>query len=232
MAKHPRTRDQKKALAEKKRAAAKKATVDGEETTITVWYHPQFGVAIRFEQPAAPWNRDGFPVVPYTAVASLDVIKGTTWRYEIVPGQSLPKGFLWGEREKQKFGMSGHNVAYAPLHLRCRDCKKPYTWSASAQKHLYETIGVQIDKTSTRCQPCAQKRRALEGARAQYAKAVADIPAETSAPYVRAAKAALEVLERGGTLSIDRAIGYCTRARKLGAGAAVIAVEAELRARR
>jgi hypothetical protein len=89
-----------------------------------------------------------------------------------------------------------------------------------------------VEKTATRCQACARKRRAIEDARTAYAKAAEAIPAETSAPYVRVAKAMLEVLEAGGKLSIERAIGYCTRARKLGAGTSVDVIDAKLRARR
>jgi hypothetical protein len=107
-----------------------------------------------------------------------------------------------------------------------------FTWPAEAQKHLYETLGVYVSKTAVRCQACARKRRAIETARVAYAEAAAALPAETAMPYVRVAKAMLDVLEAGGTLSLDRAIGYCTRARKLGAKSSVDDVEAKLRARR
>lgn len=232
MAKHSKRRDQAKAIAAVKAAAAKKRAEEGEDTTVPVWLHPQHGVRIQFDSPRGGWNRDGLPVVPWTTVTRLDIIKRDKYSFTIVSGQKLPKGFLWGQRDKQNYGLSGPYVAYAPLTRRCRDCKAMYTWSAEAQKHLYETLGVFVDKTATRCQACARKRRAIESARAAYAKAVAELPAETAAPYVRVAKAMLDVLEAGGTLSIDRAIGYCTRARKLGAKSSVDGVEAKLRARR
>ncbi|MFN0247398.1 MAG: zinc-ribbon domain containing protein [Kofleriaceae bacterium] len=231
MAKHPKTREQKKARASAKVAATKKVAAEGEETTVPIWYHPQFGVRIQDGAPSS-WSRDGLPVVPWSVVARLDVIKRGTYSFTIIGGQLLPKGFLWGQPNKQKFGLSGPFLAYAPIHRRCRDCKAMFEWTAAAQRHLYETLGVYVDKTATRCQACARRRRAIEDARAAYAKTVEEIPADTAAPYVRVAKAMLELLEAGGTLSIDRAIGYCTRARKLGAGTSIDAIETKLRALR
>jgi hypothetical protein len=188
-------------------------------------------VRIQYDAPSS-WSRDGLPAVPWTVATRLDVIKRDKYTFKIVGGQSLPKGFLWAQPDKQTFGMSGPFRVYAPIHRRCRDCKAMFEWTAEAQRHLYETVGVRVEKTATRCQACARKRRAIEDARAAYATAAAEIPAETAAPYVRVAKAMLDVLEAGGTLSVDRAIGYCTRARKLGAGASVNAIETKLRARR
>jgi hypothetical protein len=231
MAKHQKTREQKKALTLAKLATAKKNAEEGEETTVPVWYHPQFGVRIQYDAPAS-WSTGGLPAVPWTVAARLDVIKHDKYSFKIVGGQTLPTGFLWAHRDKQTYGMSGPFAAYAPIHRRCRDCKAMFEWTAKAQQHLYETIGVTTEATATRCQACARRRRAIEDARAAYAKAVAEIPADTAAPYVRVAKAMLDVLEAGGTLSIDRAIGYCTRARKLGAGTSADAVEAKLRDRR
>ncbi|GEM_PF-1842671 len=231
MAKHPKTRDQKTALSAARVAAAKKAATDGEETTVPLWYHPQFGARVQFDTPGT-WSRDGLPVAPWTAAARLDVVKRDKYTFRIVGGQTLPKGFLWGQPSKQTFGMKGPFVVFAPIHRRCRDCRAMFEWPAKAQQHLYETLGVNVEKTATRCQACARKRRAIEAARAEYAKAAAEIPADTAAPYLRVVTAMLEVLEAGGTLSIERAIGYCTRARKLGARTSVDAVEAKLRARR
>lgn len=231
MAKHPKAREQKKALSAASVAAAKKAAAEGEETTAPVWYHPQFGARIQFDAPGS-WSRDGLPAVPWTVATRLDVIKRDKYTFTVIGGQSLPKGFLWAQPSKQSFGMSGPLAVFAPIHRRCRDCKAMFEWPAQAQQHLYETLGVNVEKTATRCQTCARKRRAIEDARAAYAKAAAEIPADTAAPYVRVARAMLDVLDAGGTLSIERAIGYCTRARKLGAGTSVNAVETKLRARR
>lgn len=231
MAKYPKTREQKKALSAARVATAKKVAIEGDETTVPVWYHPQLGVRIQYDAPYT-YARDGLPVTPWTIATRLDVIKRDKYAFTIVGGQKLPKGFLWAQPEKQTFGLSGPFRAYAPIHRRCRDCKAMYEWSAKAQQHLYETLGVNVEKTATRCQACARKRRAIEDARAAYAKAVAELPADTPAPYVRVAKAMLDVLEAGGTLSLERAIGYCTRARKLGAATSVDAIERKLRARR
>lgn len=229
MPKHPKTRDQKKALSAARVAATKKAAAEGEETTVPVWYHPQFGARVQYDAPGS-WSCDGLPVVPWTVAARLDVIKRDKYTFKIVGGQSLPKEFLWAQPSKQTFGMSGPFVVFGPIHRRCRDCKVMFEWPAKAQQHLYETLGVSVEKTAIRCQACARTRRAIEEARAAYAKVAAEVPADTAAPYVRVAKAMLDVLEAGGKVSIDRAIGYCTRARKL--GAAVDAIEAKLRARR
>ena len=197
MAKHPKTRDQKAALSAARAAAAKKASTEGEETTVPAWYHPHFGARVQFEAPGS-WSRDGLPVVPWTVAARLDVIKRDKSTFTIVGGQSLPKGFLWAQPSDQTFGMSGPVTVFAPIHRRCRDCKAMFDWPAKAQQHLYETLGVSVLKTATRCQTCARKRRAIEDARAAYAKAAAEIPADTAAPYLRVARAMLDVLDGHG----------------------------------
>lgn len=213
--------------------AAKRAKPEVTEGEVGVWYHPQLGVKIRIERPVHTWKVDGLPLQPWTHVANLDTIVRPNGGYDIVPGQSLPRGYLWGDPSKQKYGLGGPYLAYAPIERRCWKCKDMYTWSASAQKHLYETISVWTDKTATLCQPCARKRRALEDARARYSKSLAVLEhAPSGAAHAQVARDMLELLEAGGRASLDKAIGHCTRARKLGAGNAVMAVETALRARR
>lgn len=201
--------------------------------TVSVWYHPQLGVRIRTEAPAYSWRVDGLPLASWREVAKLDVVSHDRYGFTIVGGQALPRGYLWADPSKQKYGLSGPFLAYAPVERRCRDCGEMYTWSARAQQHLYETIRVISEKTARRCQSCARARRALETARAAYAEAARELDhAPTASAYVRVAKLMLELHQRGGRVSLERAIGYCTRARKLGGGAAVDAVEEKLRARR
>lgn len=95
MAKYPKTREQKKALSAARVATAKKVAVEGDETTVPVWYYPQFGARIQYDAPRT-WSRaprhDGQP----TVAARLDVIKRGEYSFTIVDGQSLPKGFVWG----------------------------------------------------------------------------------------------------------------------------------------
>jgi hypothetical protein len=193
--------------------------------TFGVWYHPDQGARIAIAKPTA--YRDG----TWTEVARLDAIDGVEYKYAIAPGQSLPRGYLWGDLTKQVYGFNGGFLAYAPIERRCSTCKEMFTWSARAQKHLYETIGIHTEKTARHCQSCARKRRALETARSVYATALKELEAADSvAARVRVAKCMLEILTHGGQVSIAKAIGHCTRARRLGGAGSVDAVETKLRA--
>ena len=156
----------------------------------------------------------------------------STWDFTILPGQALPRGYLWADPRRQVYGMGGPHLVYAPLTRCCRDCAATFTWSARAQQHLYETLRLNIETTAMRCQPCARQRRALEAARARYAAALDAVrAAPTASGHARVAALMLEILERGGRVAIARALGHCTRARRLGASTSVDAIEARLRAR-
>ena len=224
---------QRAALARALQAAKRSDPLATTLDEVGVWYHPQLGVRIQLEQPRHTWSVGGLPVQPWTRAASLDIVRRTNGGYTIIPGQSLPRGYLWADPTKQFFGMGGPYLAYAPIERRCHACKSMYTWSASAQQHLYETLRVFVDKTATLCQPCARERRALEDARARYSASLAALDTDpTGDAHARVARDMLEILELGGRVSIDEAIGHCTRAKRRGAASAVLAVEAELRARR
>lgn len=189
---------------------------------VTVWHDERDGIRIARDAPASHW----------TAIAEIRVAPGTGYYVPIVQ-QPLPRGFLWADRTKQRHGWGGPNLIYGPIARRCHRCKAPFTWTARAQKHLYETIGAWTDVVANLCQPCARARRAIEDARAAYAtaRAAAEV-APTAAAYALVGKRMLELLEAGGSASIERAIAYCSHARKLGAGAANDAIDAKLRARR
>lgn len=125
---------------------------------------------------------------------------------------------------------------YAAFELRCSDCKTTFVWRAREQQRFYETIGVYGTVTIHRCPMCAAKQRArkdaLEAARVRYTAAVKALEADaTGEAYAAVAKHMLAILDLGGQLSIEKAIGHCTRARKLGASNQVSATEAQLRAK-
>jgi hypothetical protein len=196
----------------------------GGEAIASVRYNPQRGVRISLDLDTA--------LAGWHEIARVQVRERAPWP-RILPGQRLPEGFLWADPEKQNFGMSGPFLAYGPIERRCRDCREMFTWSAAAQQHLYETIGAIVDTTATRCQACARARRKREEARVAYADALRALEAAPSAAgHLRVAKAILELLRAGGRTSLEKAIGHCTRARKLGAAASVDAVERSLRALR
>ncbi len=139
---------------------------------------------------------------------------------------------MWGDPSKQRFGMGGPQEVFGPLDRACHDCQQPFVFPAAAQKHLLEETGAFIDTTATRCLPCSRRKNKLERARRAHAEALAALDLGgpiTATQYLCAARAALALLEAGGTTSLDRAIGYCRKARKLGAKAAE-AVEDKLAA--
>jgi putative zinc ribbon protein len=207
-----------------KRAAAAK-------TYGTVWFHPQRGGALTIEPVPPGYSRyRGGPGEAWRTIARVEVstLGGTV---RPLPGQKLPKGYLWGSPEQQEFGLGyGHQV-YGPLEKRCSDCGAAFVWPARAQQHLYEVIRVHVDVTAKRCRSCARKRKQIEDARTVYAQALAAADgATTPKPYLEVARATLELVELGGRAGIERAIGSCRRARRLGAGAVADQLEARLRA--
>lgn len=202
------------------------------EVAAWLWHHPQGGAAISTDE-----GRPRYWAHYYTASSGGRLVGPVRLatsgsHYVIAFGETPPKGFLWGDPSKQKYGIGGGFIVYGPIERRCRDCKALFIWPAAAQKHLFETIGATVDTIANRCHPCARARRALESARAAYAEALRELDATSAAAHLRVAKAVLAVLEAGGRASIDRAIGHCTRARRLGAASSVDAVERSLRARR
>lgn len=145
--------------------------------TVGVWYHPQLGVRVQTAQPTTEgrqaWKDQvrGFPPKPWTCVASVEAGRNNRDEYAIVPGQSLPKNFLFGDPDRQKSSLAPRLV-YGPIERKCSTCKEVFVWPAHAQKHLYETLGAIGYATAQYCQPCVRKRRVMEDARTRYADAL------------------------------------------------------------
>jgi hypothetical protein len=148
----------------------------------------------------------------------------------IIPGQRLPRGFLWAEPERQHYGLGGAQPFYGPLDRTCRDCGDTFVLPATAQRHLYETLGLFVDTLAVRCQRCARRRRGLETKRTTYATALAAAAGATTAqPHLDLAHATIALVAAGGRASLDRAIGSARRAQRLGAGAPAESAERKLR---
>lgn len=196
-------------------------------------FHPQRG-AIVTREPVVPmlWEYRGGKNSDWREVARVEVILQGR-RAIAIPGQPLPKGFLWGDLGKQVFGMGGGHVVFGPREHTCADCGARFPWPAKAQKELYEDKRAHTDVIAKRCRACARARGRLETARATYAAAVeAAKGATTATPHLELARATLAVLEAGGRANLDRAIAACRKARRLGAVAKADALEASLVARR
>lgn len=148
----------------------------------------------------------------------------------LLPGQRLPRGFLWADPARQHYGLGGAQPFYGPLERTCRDCGNAFVLPATAQRHLYETLGLFVDTRAVRCQPCARRRRAIEAKREIYAGAVAAAAgAITAQPHLDLARAAIALVIAGGHASLDRAIGSARRAQRLGAGVPAERAERKLR---
>ena len=110
---------------------------------------------------------------------------------------------------------------FGPLDKVCRDCRDPFVLTAREQKHLAETLRLFTDVTSVRCRSCRRAKVALERARVAYAAALrAAEQAPSAATHLDVARAILDVLAAGGRAPLDRALGHCRRARRLGASTA------------
>lgn len=188
----------------------------------TLYFHPQRGAVISSDgaHPLALTYRGG-DMSQWREVMKVRMARNAQGVLMPVGGQTLPKGFLWGNPSRQSFGMGGPELVFGPLSKVCRECKTPFVFPAHAQKHLLEEVGLFIDVTAVRCMPCARKRGAIESAKRAHATALAFLVPEANATaYLTAARAALALLEAGGRTSVDRAIGHARKARKLGAKAA------------
>lgn len=204
-----------------------------ERTTGIVSFHPQRGATLTLEPvPRGHWKYRGGKDGDWREVARVDVMSygGTP---EPLPGQKLPKGFLWGDTSVQVSGMGMFHHVYGPLERRCIECGTDFVWPAAAQKDLYEVKRAHVDTIAKRCRACARVKNQLEEARASYAAAIeAATNATTAKPHLELARATLVVLDRGGRANVDRAIAACRRARRLGASGTADALEQKLVARR
>lgn len=198
-----------------------------------VSFHPQRGGTVTLE-PIRPslWKYRGGKDSDWRHITRCYVIIEGQWA-RVAPGQKLPKGFLWGDTDKQVFGLGGGHQIFGPLELRCRDCGAPFVLPARAQQQLYEVARAYIDTIAKRCRTCARKVKKLEAARAAYAAALAEADgAPTWKPHLAVGRTTLELLKAGGKARLDRAIGSVRKARKLGAGELADRLEAQLIARR
>ena len=205
------------------------ARIPPEAVLAIVSFHPQRGGMVSLE-PVAPalWKYKGGRDSDWRHITRVYVIRGGG----VVPGQALPKGFLWGDLSKQNFTVSGH-MLYGPIEKTCRDCGEPFVWSARAQQQLYEVARAFTDVFAKQCRTCARKRNKLEAARKAYAAALAAAEgALAPKPHLDVARATLELVKAGGKARLDRAIGHCRKARRLGAGPFADRIEAQLIARR
>jgi hypothetical protein len=195
--------------------------------SVRAWFHPQRGGMLTKDKVAPGCLRyRGGSDGDWREIASLDLDELGC----VIPGQRLPRGFLWADPARQSYGLGGAQVFYGPLERTCRDCGDMFLLPAAAQRHLYETLGLFVDKLAVRCQPCARRRRALEAKRAAYAAAVAAAAGATTAqPHLDFARAAIALVAAGGRASLDRAIASARHAQRLGAGASAERVERKLR---
>ncbi len=198
-----------------------------------VSFHPQRGGALTLE-PVRPslWKYRGGKDSDWRHITRCYVIiQGP--RVRVAPGQNLPKGFLWGDTDKQVCGMDGGHQIFGPLELTCSDCGEPFVLPARAQQQLYEVARAYISTIAKRCHPCARRANKLQAARKAYAAAVAEAEGAMSPePHLALGRATLELLKAGGKARIDRAIASVRKARRFGAGEVADRLEAVLIARR
>lgn len=198
-----------------------------------VSFHPQRGGTVTLEPVRRSlWSYRGGRDSDWRHITRCYMIIEGQWA-RVAPGQTLPKGFLWGDTEKQRFGMGGGHQVFGPLELTCRVCGVAFVLPARAQQQLYEVAGAFIDTLAKRCRPCARKVNKLEAARKAYATALAEADGALSPkPHLALGRATLELLKAGGKARMDRAIASVRKARRLGAGEVADRLEAQLIARR
>jgi hypothetical protein len=198
-----------------------------------LWFHPQRGACLSDDMPnPLMWERRGGSLGNWREVARVRVVETLAGQVPD-PTQPPPKGFLWGDATKQHYGMGGAYPAYGPIQRICRTCGELFTWSARAQKQLYEVARANSDTIALHCQRCGRAANDREAKRQAYAAALRELEQQASADaHVAVAKAILELVKAGGRASLDRAVGHCSRARRLGRARSVDDLEAKLRALR
>jgi hypothetical protein len=185
--------------------------------TTGLWFHPQRGAYLSLDKPDPDmWKRRGGSPGLWREVARVRVVE-TLAGLVPAPGQTPPKGFLWADATKQFYGLGGAYPAYGPLARTCRTCGKPFTWSARAQKQLYEVARANIEVIALDCQRCARTAKDYEAKREAYVTALRALEQQPSVDaHLAVAEAILALVKAGGRASLDRAIGHCSRARRLG----------------
>jgi hypothetical protein len=193
-----------------------------ERATGRVYFHPQRGVIVA-EIPLNPrWHRyRGGADDGWRELTPIEVERNADGSLCPLPGQRLPKGFLWGDASRQRYGMGGPELILGPLENDCRDCRRHFVFAAEEQKHWYETLRFMTDSTAVRCPGCRRTRRRIENARRAWAAALRAAETESSADHhLAAARAALALRKAGGGVRLDKALSHCNKAARLGAGAA------------
>lgn len=127
------------------------------------------------------------------------------------PGESLPKGFLWGDPGRQQFGMGGPDWVFGPLERPCRRCATVFVSSAEEQKRMHEERGCHIDVMPALCRDCRQVKRV----RKEYSERVGHLGG-TPAPdaLLHVARLGARLLAAGEQVNVDRLIGYSRTARR------------------
>src|SRR4051812_23309957 len=137
-------------------------------------YHPQRG-ALLIEEGVSPESRrhrgSGGADSGWRELARVEMVAMNGWQRP-APTQRPPKGFLWGDPDRQVYGLSGPLLVFGPLEKKCRDCGASFVLTASEQKHLAETLQRLTLVTTIRCRACRRAKIDLERARKEYAAAL------------------------------------------------------------
>jgi len=88
------------------------------------------------------------------------------------------KRALKADIAKQNLGLGTPFAAYIDRPFRCEDCETATVFSASEQRHWYETLGFLIWVYPKQCAPCRAGRRRKKRANRALAKALAGLDAK------------------------------------------------------
>jgi hypothetical protein len=201
---------------------------------LRVFHHPQRGVVLSADpiQPRCRRYRGGADA-DWRELPAVRVETGPDGIDRPAPGAIISPGHCWGDPSRQQYGLGGPALVFGPLEKVCRTCGAPFIFTAEEQKHWYEDLGFFIDATAVHCGPCRAAHQRVEAARRDYAAALhAARGARSAEQHLAVARAAIALLHAGGHVSIDKALGHCTRARRLGSSAGADRLSEALRALR
>lgn len=94
---------------------------------------------------------------------------------------SMPAGAIKADLSKQAPHNSyGPPMWYADRKVKCKDCGREFTWTATAQKRWFEVLKRPIWAVAVRCVLCARKARLAKEVQKRHMAEIAKLPKRRS----------------------------------------------------
>jgi hypothetical protein len=133
----------------------------------------------------------------------------------------MPAGAVVGDVSKQVYCAFCHAPKYYYVDEKrtCAQCGVHFVFSATEQKHWYETLQFHFDSTAIRCVKCRRQKRYERGAQMRLAEAGQRRKENPNDPgaLLEFAESITELRRIGGQGDLAAAIAACRKARRVSA---------------